>query len=619
MKVLVLYNYFNYQYKFIPRFINKFLRRFEKTELNSLIKHLRKIHKENLEIKIINAEDRKLDLHSDIHIEDLSSLRIELEHNEYLNILDKVTNNTKQNLTAFYNNLDSVKLLKEMHIAKPLEFSFVLFLNELFGSFELIKRVLLAEEFDKIILFNCNKFCINIVRSLNSIQERIKVYNSKIFLKNIKILNYINAIFYTILTIGVFFKRILVKSNLKKSLIKKNDKQQILFLADSENQIRSIRPVYEFLKKIDHVNPIHYRSETYLSLRNITRLLKHIFYFRKLIYHYKKYLSRNMKYDSLRLGEILKIYYSRNLFIELIKGFNVWNNLKKFTKKMSPNIVIITNDFLTIPRLISIYFKSNSIPTLHIPHAAVPIIDEMITENSVEYFALGSEFEREYYMGKGVLEEKIEITGIPRYEYFHKNQFQILDEVIDIFDGRKYNFSKHDFTILLTTNPIDDRSNEKIITATIESLNKLNLIKNLIIKLHPREDGKIHKRILKRFNLDTIIVKDYKILNLIKSCDLLLSQKSTTILEAMLVGTPIIVLDFINKEFNETSKYLFLNKKFVLSVKEQPKLTQKIKDLIINNELRENYRQNLIKNAKKFISYDPENPPIQKISELIMK
>jgi len=416
----------------------------------------------------------------------------------------------------------------------------------------------------------------------------------------------------------VYFKRLLLKQNLRKTA-KIKYKQQILFLADSENQIKSIKPVYEFLKEINQVNPIHYTSETYLSIKNITRLLKYILYFRKLTHHYKYYISRNMNYDSLKLGGILNIYYSNNLFIELIKGFNVLNNLKKFTKEISPDVVIITNDFLPIPRLISMYFKLKAIPTLHIPHAAVPIIDEMVTKNDVEYFALGSEYDREYYIGKGILKEKVEITGIPRYEYYYKNQFHKLNEVIDIFDGRKYNFSKHDFTILLTTNPIDDKSNEIIITATIESLKKLNIVNNFIIKLHPREDGKIHKRILKRFNLDTIIVKDYKILDLIKSCDLLLSQKSTTILEAMLVGTPIIVLDFINKDFKETSKYLFLNEKFIIIVKEQQLLMRKIKDLVNDNELREEYRQNLIKNAKNFISYDPENPPIQKISDLIIK
>jgi UDP-N-acetylglucosamine:LPS N-acetylglucosamine transferase len=219
----------------------------------------------------------------------------------------------------------------------------------------------------------------------------------------------------------------------------------------------------------------------------------------------------------------------------------------------------------------------------------------------------------------GVPKHNIEVTGIPRYEYFYKQEVNRLNEIRDIFNKRSYVFKENEVSILLTTNPIDDISNERIITNVVNSLKELDLIENLIIKLHPRENGSIHKRILKKLNVSPIVIKDYKILDTIKSCDLLLSQKSTTILEAMLVGTPLILLDFINKSFKETSKYQFLDEQYVITVKDQDTLTEKIDQLISNKSLRRTYIENLKDISQEFLFYDPKAPPIHKITKLILK
>ena len=80
-----------------------------------------------------------------------------------------------------------------------------------------------------------------------------------------------------------------------------------------------------------------------------------------------------------------------------------------------------------------------------------------------------------------------------------------------MFNQRTYKFEPERFTILLTTNTIDDISNEKLINTVINSLKELNLIDNLIIKLHPGENGILHRKVLNKLNSFPIIIQDCKI------------------------------------------------------------------------------------------------------------
>ena len=437
-------------------------------------------------------------------------------------------------------------------------------------------------------------------------------------LKKNKVLNLISISKYFLTIIGVYFKRILAKKTYFSSPRSKNHKKNIIFFANSENQYISIKPVYDYLKNDKEINPIHYKSETYITLRNMTSLIRFLNHIHQSLRRYNKTVSEPIKYKQVNLVNVLKGFYYNESPIDLIKLFIVYANLKVFIKKNPPELFVITNDFLASMRLAAKYLQLEKIPTLYIPHAAIPIIDELATKNDIKYFALGGHFDKEYYIQKGVKDENIEITGVPRYEYYYKNQYKELSEVLDMFDGRKYSFEQNKFTILLTTNPIADESNEKIITAVVNSLKELNLEKSLIIKLHPRENGVIHKKICAKLGINPIIVKDLRILDVIRSSNLLISQKSTTILESMLVGTPVICLDFVNKNFRETSKYLFLDEKYINIVYDQDTLTQQIKELITNKSKISNYIQKLNEEAKKFVFYDINNPPIKKIAELIL-
>lgn len=79
---------------------------------------------------------------------------------------------------------------------------------------------------------------------------------------------------------------------------------------------------------------------------------------------------------------------------------------------------------------------------MFIPHAATPMVEEMVTKKDIKYFALGGKYDKEYYIKKGIPKENIETTGIPRYEYIFQGEVKKLKEVKDMFEGEIYNFDK---------------------------------------------------------------------------------------------------------------------------------------------------------------------------------
>ncbi|GAH08937.1 unnamed protein product, partial [marine sediment metagenome] len=154
-----------------------------------------------------------------------------------------------------------------------------------------------------------------------------------------------------------------------------------------------------------------------------------------------------------------------------------------------PSLVIITNDVNKEGRLHAKYCKLNNIPTIYIPHAANPINEEIITKTDVSFLTVWGEKDKEYFLNKGEKEDKVVVVGTPRYNNLFKGTVKHLTEINDMFTNRRYKFDPKKSTILLTTNPISNKSNEKILKTVIKCLKELNLVDNLIIKLHPAENG----------------------------------------------------------------------------------------------------------------------------------
>ena len=164
------------------------------------------------------------------------------------------------------------------------------------------------------------------------------------------------------------------------------------------------------------------------------------------------------------------------------------------------------------------------------------------------------------------------------------------------------------------------KSSKEFDRGVLLSLKELNLLDNLVIKIHPNENGRRHKWVMDELKIEgPVIVKDYDILELIKSSNLFLSRSSFSVLEAMIIGTPVIVLDYINVDFYFSGSYKFLEEKDLITARNQKSLSEAIKKLINNNDVYNQYSQKIKQLAKGYSYYDGNKTPTEKIVSIIKK
>jgi len=618
MNIIILDNFFRQDYRYLPKFLKSFVFFYSKFRLFNLVNKLKKKYGQEVKIKIITNRFKRIENINGVQVESLSNIRINIDREEFIKLKNKVKRLTKENLIRFLNNLNNLKIFnfENIFIGKLIEFHTFRFFNRYLGLYELLNTIIRVENFKEIILFHYPKEFNHLILDLSKNTTKFKVFNNSLVEYGSRILNKLNIFNFLLTLYAVSIKNSIYKTQQDFQGLKSQKQFNILLIVNSKNQLRSVEPIHENLKISKDNNPIYYTDNDLISTSNFTRFIKYLIRVHRIWKTNKEKITHGIRYNSLTLNFLLNMYYNFELLFLLAKIFNNLKNFAQVVKRLLPSLAIISDEMKLEGRGYAAICKNLKIPSIYIPHAGAPIYDEMVCKRDFTFITVGGEKTVDYYLNKGESQNKIVVTGTPRYEFFYKGEIKGISEITDMFTNRKYVFNQNEVTILLTTSPIDDKANEKIISAVVSCLKELNLEENLVIKLHPSEDGILHRRILQKLNSNSIIVRDVNILELIKSCNLLFSGISTTILEAMIIGTPIILLDFINRDFDLTGRYLFTQEEFVKVAKNEESLIKIVTDLLRNTEIIK-YSENLKHNSRQFSIYDDKEPPTKKIMKLI--
>jgi len=87
----------------------------------------------------------------------------------------------------------------------------------------------------------------------------------------------------------------------------------------------------------------------------------------------------------------------------------------------------------------------------------------------------------------------------------------------------------------------------------------------------------------------------------------------------MIIGTPVILLDFINVNFIYTSRYIFTEDKSIIRVNNQEELTTVLQKFILNKAFYSSYSESLKNLSKGYSFYDEKENPTKKIINLFLK
>jgi len=622
MKIIILDNFLNSNYHNTSRFFIRWIQLYKEIKLKSLIKKLRKNYGKNTEIKIFSTRSKQYRLDSNIQTVLASDFRIDIDREEFIKIKKKVIDNVKNIMINIFNNLRTSKnfYIEGIFLGKLIEYGFAKFLKNKLGEFEILKKILATENFDKGILFDFNPKLLPFFKELNKKFRNLELFKDFI-LKQVKNSSFWFFSKYLLDLIGFTTKKYFrKKKRLKNSLIKKL--RNILFICNTPNQYESIRKIYEWYSNDKNYGAILYHNEYTILLNEITNLFRFSFQIRNAWLKGPNNVIGKLRYNSIKLKSLLKEYYKFELYFSSIKAFNNLNNFKKILDVYSPVTVILADELQAEARLCAKYCKIKRIPTIYIPHGGIPVWPELTEEYDFTYITVAGELEKEYLTGKGIQAENIIITGKSRYDKLYNGEIKEAIEVKDLYNNRVYKFDPNKFKILYITNRVDTESSRAYDKGVLLSLNNLNLMENLVIKIHPYGGGIRNKWIREELKIEApIIIRDYDLLELIKSSDLVLSQGtvSITVLESMISGTPVVVLDFVNLDFYFSGYYKFYEEKDLIVINNHKFLHQTLKKLIYDEKFYDEYSNKLKELAKKYSFYDDKNTATENLIKFINK
>ncbi len=242
--------------------------------------------------------------------------------------------------------------------------------------------------------------------------------------------------------------------------------------------------------------------------------------------------------------------------------------------------------FIANKKNIPIFCLQHGIMTLNPKFEKYHSIMPVLPSNNSKMLVWGKIMES-YLLEHKIDSKQITIVGSPRHDRFFKKKYVKNNNTILIASNLFFhvNFDGND------TRAIERF--ESFLNETLEYIKK-NSNKKPIIKLHATEYFEISS-IIKKIDPSIPIYQHHDILELLESCDILISLNySTILLDALILNKPTLV--FLPEKQNFEDEEI-IKQMAVLPVSNNSELEIKLKQILFDEDI----RNDLIKNGKKFI------------------
>jgi len=161
--------------------------------------------------------------------------------------------------------------------------------------------------------------------------------------------------------------------------------------------------------------------------------------------------------------------------------------------------------------------KAMGIPTIEVQHGLLTPMS-VYAEPVSDWIAAGGDSGKKVYVGAGVPEDKVVVTGFPRNDVYHSAQTN----------------GHQGCSVLFATNPLNAARNLSIIRVLSQ------LCDSVVVKPHPSEKATLYLPLAKS-NLN-VRVRDSgeDIAPMIADCDVLVMEDSSVGIEAAMMSKPIV-------------------------------------------------------------------------------
>jgi len=251
-------------------------------------------------------------------------------------------------------------------------------------------------------------------------------------------------------------------------------------------------------------------------------------------------------------------YYLRAVFPFAVRLIQM---ARRMIEEERPGLILLQNEYGFFERALLVAGKQHQVPTLAIQHGAIDSEhgaymhprSEISPDGSAQspYCPLPDKTAVYGPLHKHILtklsaypEDSVVVTGQPRYDRLrHMKRLYSRKRLC-----KRYNIDMRDMIMLWTTqcHGLSAEENRRNFECVLKVVSRLKNV-TLIIKQHPGEGANyttMIKGYLAEYRANAVVTPgDSDTYEQLYACDLLISKTSTTILEAVALGKPVIVLD----------------------------------------------------------------------------
>lgn len=271
--------------------------------------------------------------------------------------------------------------------------------------------------------------------------------------------------------------------------------------------------------------------------------------------------------------------------------------LNYLIEEEKPSLIVVLNELEMFGRIVVGVAKSKEIPTLYIQHGAISRHPSYLPVFADKMATWGPQT-KELLVELGSDHSRIEVTGCPAYDRLLN--WKVNERIYQIL-----NLDKDKGIVVLATQPsgfeVKKEHSIRVIRGVISAMKNFP-DKQLVLKLHPDEYGFMHERIIREMNAKNVRICKHRlvsyklnIFDVLKISDLLITQFSTTAIEAIILDKPVITINLTGKP----DVMPYAKSGAAIGVYKEEDIEKVIDDALNNKKVRDK----LAENRKKFV-YD---------------
>ena len=307
--------------------------------------------------------------------------------------------------------------------------------------------------------------------------------------------------------------------------------------------------------------------------------------------HIIEKIESGLNYDGVPLTKVMAHRFLR--FRESASELAACiDETERLVRRIKPDIVVVREDITPLYRVIIKVCRENGIPTLVIQHGifGTDIGGFHVMPVEADKQAVWGKAVQEWAIKRGKLPETEVVTGNPRYDGIIRRDVSAEEDRSAVC--RRLGLNSQMGIIVIASEwymPISfsytPEHNEAFIRGALTAVKEFPE-KQVVVKLHPtlwREYMKITRSIVKDLQSDNVVItKDY-LWELLRVCDLVVTEGLGVGLEALLFDKPVVTFSPGGQTYLDP----YENIDAVIRVYRMEDLRSSIKDALYSTEIRE--------------------------------